>query len=156
MGRLVYVREVRHFPFGFHSPQRNTPSLHSLFLHFLHASRLRVPSTMYDYTHTMWYQDREAEPRFSNPTPRGGGFAGGYGGGGGGAAFQGGYGGGMQQGGGGGGGRQLYVSNLPYTVGWQDLKDLFRQASKWYTESYFDFSDPNSNLTSHGRQHHPR
>lgn len=71
-------------------------------------------------------QDREAEPRFSNPTPRGGGFAGGYGGGG----YGGGYGGSMQQGGGGAGGRQLYVSNLPYTVGWQDLKDLFRQASK--------------------------
>jgi RNA recognition motif-containing protein len=28
------------------------------------------------------------------------------------------------------GSRQIYVSNLPYTVGWQDLKDLFRQAAQ--------------------------
>lgn len=28
------------------------------------------------------------------------------------------------------GGRQIYVSNLPYTIGWQDLKDLFRQAAQ--------------------------
>ncbi|RYC62114.1 hypothetical protein CHU98_g4085, partial [Xylaria longipes] len=39
------------------------------------------------------------------------------------------YGGGMG-GGMGGGNRQLYISNLPYTVGWQDLKDLFRQAAR--------------------------
>ncbi|KAI1760000.1 RNA-binding domain-containing protein [Hypoxylon sp. FL1150] len=52
---------------------------------------------------------------------------GGYSGGGGGG---GGYGGGMQGGGSGGGNRQIYVSNLPYTVGWQDLKDLFRQAAR--------------------------
>jgi RNA recognition motif-containing protein len=65
-------------------------------------------------------EDREPEPRFSGGPSRGdfggpgrGGF--GYGGGGGGA---------------GGGGRQLYVSNLPFNVGWQDLKDLFRQAGK--------------------------
>ncbi|KAK5168764.1 g-strand binding protein [Saxophila tyrrhenica] len=69
-------------------------------------------------------EDRETEPRFQSGPPRGGGFDGGYGGRGG---FRGGYGGGMG-GGMGGGGRQIYVSNLPYTVGWQDLKDLFRQA----------------------------
>lgn len=72
-------------------------------------------------------EDREAEPRFGPPTAaRGGGFMGAQGGGG-----YGGYNAGMQGGGGGGGGgggRQIYVSNLPYTVGWQDLKDLFRQA----------------------------
>jgi hypothetical protein len=57
----------------------------------------------------MAYKDREAEPRFSNPTTRGG-FQGGYGAG---YGAGGGYG-GMQQGGGGGGaaGRQLYVSNV--------------------------------------------
>ncbi|OJJ02537.1 hypothetical protein ASPVEDRAFT_133475 [Aspergillus versicolor CBS 583.65] len=66
-------------------------------------------------------EDREPEPRFSGGPSRGdfggpgrGGF--GYGGGGGGGA--------------GGGGRQLYVSNLPFNVGWQDLKDLFRQAAQ--------------------------
>jgi len=75
----------------------------------------------------MAYKDREAEPRFSNPTPRGG-YSGGYGGGGGGGGSGGGgggygagggYGGGsMPQAGGGGGagagaaGRQLYVSNV--------------------------------------------
>ncbi|KAL3461404.1 hypothetical protein BJX64DRAFT_277885 [Aspergillus heterothallicus] len=67
-------------------------------------------------------EDREPEPRFSGGPARGdfgggpgrGGF--GYGGGGG--------------GGGGAGGRQLYVSNLPFNVGWQDLKDLFRQAAQ--------------------------
>ncbi|KAK8236761.1 hypothetical protein HDK77DRAFT_378671 [Phyllosticta capitalensis] len=52
-------------------------------------------------------EDREAEPRFTAPPSVG---RGGYGG--------------MR-----GGGRQLYVSNLPYNVGWQDLKDLFRQAA---------------------------
>ncbi|KAL1864930.1 g-strand binding protein [Paecilomyces lecythidis] len=69
-------------------------------------------------------EDREAEPRFTGPPGRGdfggpgrGGF-GGFGGG-----------------GGGGGGRQIYVSNvfllqLPFNVGWQDLKDLFRQAAQ--------------------------
>ncbi|KAI1428912.1 hypothetical protein F5Y12DRAFT_710463 [Xylaria sp. FL1777] len=71
-------------------------------------------------------EDREAEPRFIGATGGrggfGGGMQGGYGGGGGG------YGGGM--GGGMGGNRQLYIANLPYTVGWQDLKDLFRQAAR--------------------------
>lgn len=70
-------------------------------------------------------EDREAEPRFNAGAPAGGrggfggpmgGFAGGHGG----------YGGAM----GGGNDRQLYISNLPYTVGWQDLKDLFRQAAR--------------------------
>ncbi|KAI9654362.1 MAG: hypothetical protein M1821_006678 [Bathelium mastoideum] len=69
-------------------------------------------------------EDREAEPRFTGAPGRGGFEAGASRGGG----FGGGsYGGGG--GGGGGGGRQIYVSNLPYTVGWQDLKDLFRQAA---------------------------
>ncbi|KAF2174142.1 hypothetical protein M409DRAFT_16411 [Zasmidium cellare ATCC 36951] len=81
-------------------------------------------------------EDRETEPRFSGssaPT-RGGagggpGFGGGYGGGRGGYGG-GGYGGGMGGGppGGAGGARQIFVSNLPFQVGWQDLKDLFRQA----------------------------
>lgn len=46
--------------------------------------------------------------------------------------FVGGYGpaGGVGGGGGGGGGRQIYIANLPYNVGWQDLKDLFRQAAR--------------------------
>ncbi|KAL2811125.1 hypothetical protein BJX63DRAFT_422608 [Aspergillus granulosus] len=65
-------------------------------------------------------EDREPEPRFSGGPTRGD-FGGGPGRGG----F--GYGGG---GGGGAGGRQLYVSNLPFNVGWQDLKDLFRQAAQ--------------------------
>lgn len=39
------------------------------------------------------------------------------------------YGGGGSGGSGGGNpGNQLYVGNLPYQAGWQDLKDLFRQA----------------------------
>ncbi|GAA5903696.1 hypothetical protein JCM6882_003389 [Rhodosporidiobolus microsporus] len=50
-----------------------------------------------------------------------GGFGGGFGGRGG---FGGGFGGGHQV----GSGRHLYVQGLPYTVGWQDLKDLFRAA----------------------------
>ncbi|KAI5776834.1 hypothetical protein EDC01DRAFT_761515 [Geopyxis carbonaria] len=71
-------------------------------------------------------EDREAEPRFNGqPSARGP-----YGGGSGGPGF--GYGGnapgGAAPGGIGASGRQIYVSNLPYTVGWQDLKDLFRQA----------------------------
>ncbi|PMD67191.1 RNA-binding domain-containing protein [Hyaloscypha bicolor E] len=72
-------------------------------------------------------EDREAEPRFTGP-PAGG--RGGYEGGAGRGGFAGGFGGGMGAGGGAGGGRQIYVSNLPYTVGWQDLKDLFRQAAR--------------------------
>jgi len=65
-------------------------------------------------------EDREAEPRFGTAPgvrpsfggPPGGGFGGpGFGGA-----------------GAGGGARQIYVSNLPFNVGWQDLKDLFRQA----------------------------
>jgi len=74
-------------------------------------------------------EDREAEPRFTG-TPAGGrgGYEGPPGRGGG---FGGGFGGGMSAGGGAAGaGRQIYVSNLPYTVGWQDLKDLFRQAAR--------------------------
>ncbi|KAK7414128.1 g-strand binding protein [Neonectria punicea] len=70
-------------------------------------------------------EDREAEPRFIGATGgnRGGGFAGGMPGAGG---FNPGYGGGPP----GGGGRQIYIANLPFNVGWQDLKDLFRQAAR--------------------------
>ncbi|WPH00186.1 RNA-binding domain-containing protein [Acrodontium crateriforme] len=70
-------------------------------------------------------EDRETEPRFSSGAPARGGFDGGFGG------ARGGYGGGMGYGGGAMGGpqkHQIFVSNLPYQVGWQDLKDLFRQA----------------------------
>ncbi|KAJ5440828.1 Nucleotide-binding alpha-beta plait [Penicillium cf. griseofulvum] len=66
-------------------------------------------------------EDRESEPRFVGGPPRGdfgpgarGGFGGGFGG----------------PPGAGGGGRQIYVSNLPFNVGWQDLKDLFRSAAQ--------------------------
>ena len=99
-------------------------------------------------------QDREAEPRFTAGAPGGG--RGGYEGGGGSrGGFSGGYGGpGGYGGSGGSGGRQIFVNNvcslvycrlwrqgadyskqLPYTVGWQDLKDLFRQAGK-YNDSF--------------------
>jgi len=61
-------------------------------------------------------EDREAEPRFSNPGASRGGFDGGMGG-------RGGYGGGPAMGGyggppGGGGGRQVYVANVcvPWTM----------------------------------------
>ncbi|KAL2194565.1 hypothetical protein P885DRAFT_42978 [Corynascus similis CBS 632.67] len=67
-------------------------------------------------------EDREAEPRFGPP---GGVARGGYAGGMGGP-----YGGGFNPSMAGGGGRQIYVSNLPFNVGWQDLKDLFRQAAR--------------------------
>ncbi|GAA5861087.1 hypothetical protein JCM8547_008030 [Rhodosporidiobolus lusitaniae] len=51
-----------------------------------------------------------------------GGFAGGFGGRGG---FGGGFGGHQV-----GSGRHLFIQGLPYTVGWQDLKDLFRAAGQ--------------------------
>jgi hypothetical protein len=72
-------------------------------------------------------EDREAEPRFIGS---GGGNRGGFSGGmpGGGGGFNPGYGGGPP--GGGASGRQIYVANLPYNIGWQDLKDLFRQAAR--------------------------
>ncbi|RFU72280.1 rnp domain [Trichoderma arundinaceum] len=75
-------------------------------------------------------EDREAEPRFigATGTSSRGGYGGGMPGG-----FNPGYAGGPPGGGGGGGGgggRQIYVANLPYNVGWQDLKDLFRQAAR--------------------------
>ncbi|KAK5952925.1 g-strand binding protein [Knufia fluminis] len=73
-------------------------------------------------------EDRETEPRFTGPPTRGdfgGGMRGGFQAGGGGGGY------GNQMGGGaGGGGRQLYISNLPFNVGWQDLKDLFRGAAQ--------------------------
>ncbi|TNY23469.1 hypothetical protein DMC30DRAFT_414157 [Rhodotorula diobovata] len=53
-----------------------------------------------------------------------GGFGGGFGGRGGFGGAAAGFGGPV----GGGSGRHLYVQGLPYTVGWQDLKDLFRAA----------------------------
>jgi RNA recognition motif-containing protein len=58
-------------------------------------------------------EDREAEPRFSNPAPARGGFEGppSMRGGGGPGFQQGGFGGGAP-GGGGGGGRQVYVANV--------------------------------------------
>ncbi|KAI1942177.1 g-strand binding protein [Ophidiomyces ophidiicola] len=59
-------------------------------------------------------EDREAEPRFTGPPSRDAAGAGRGG-------FGGGHGGSM-------GSRQIYVANLPFNVGWQDLKDLFRQA----------------------------
>ncbi|KAF4768174.1 hypothetical protein HAV15_002377 [Penicillium sp. str.  len=76
-------------------------------------------------------------PRTVNPSPaslvvppRGdfgpgarGGFGGGFGG---------------HPGGAGGGGRQIYVSNLPFNVGWQDLKDLFRSAGKYRSKTTLD------------------
>ncbi|KAE8249003.1 hypothetical protein A4X13_0g5382 [Tilletia indica] len=97
-------------------------------------------------------EDREDEARYgSNPAPArppagayggggggrgfgaGGGGGGGRGGFGGGGGGRGGYGGGAPAPGMGAyvhaqGGSQLYVGNLPYSVGWQDLKDLFRSA----------------------------
>ena len=82
MGRLVYVREV-----SCNSPHRQN-----------HAdARL---------------QDRETEPRFTNPAPARGGYDGGYGGRGG---YGGGYGGGPMGGGigmQGRGGNQIFVSNV--------------------------------------------
>ncbi|KAG6123979.1 hypothetical protein E4U12_000359 [Claviceps purpurea] len=76
-------------------------------------------------------KDREAEPRFTGATSGNrGGFSGGIPGG-----FnnnnnnnnnnQGGYGAAASA-----GGRQIYVANLPFNAGWQDLKDLFRQAAR--------------------------
>ncbi|KAJ5268295.1 hypothetical protein N7524_005754 [Penicillium chrysogenum] len=65
-------------------------------------------------------EDRESEPRFVGGPPRGDfgpGARGGFGGGFGGPP-------------GAGGVRQIYVSNLPFNVGWQDLKDLFRSAAQ--------------------------
>ncbi|KAL8703892.1 MAG: hypothetical protein Q9201_002943 [Fulgogasparrea decipioides] len=65
-------------------------------------------------------EDREAEPRFTGPPPARGLYDAG--------PPRGGYGGGYGGPPSGGGGRQIFVNNLPYNVGWQDLKDLFRQA----------------------------
>ncbi|KAI4245771.1 MAG: hypothetical protein L6R40_002299 [Gallowayella cf. fulva] len=70
-------------------------------------------------------EDREAEPRFTGPPPARGGYDAG--------PPRGGYGSSFGSGGGppsGGGGRQIFVNNLPYNVGWQDLKDLFRQSAQ--------------------------
>uniref|UniRef100_A0A093UVE3 Putative RNA-binding protein n=1 Tax=Talaromyces marneffei PM1 TaxID=1077442 RepID=A0A093UVE3_TALMA len=57
-------------------------------------------------------EDREAEPRFAGQQRDAGAGRGGPGGAGGAA------------------GRQIYITNLPFNVGWQDLKDLFRQAAQ--------------------------
>lgn len=74
-------------------------------------------------------EDREAEPRFTGPPTSGRGV---HDGGQGRGGFGGGFGGAMggPMGGSAGSCRQIYVSNLPYAVGWQDLKDLFRQAAR--------------------------
>ncbi|BGP15831.1 hypothetical protein JCM10213_005685 [Rhodosporidiobolus nylandii] len=79
-------------------------------------------------------EDREEDARYGSAAVAGragymgpgafagrGGFMGGFGGRGG---FGGGFGGGHQV----GSGRHLFIQGLPYTVGWQDLKDLFRAA----------------------------
>lgn len=105
----------------------------------------------------LFSQDREQEARYGVPASAGrGGFAGGYGpprggfggprggfgGGYGRGGFAGGYGGGYGYGAGGFGGHpgaggghaaaapgcQLYIGNLPFQAGWQELKDLFRTA----------------------------
>ncbi|KAF2640069.1 RNA-binding domain-containing protein [Massarina eburnea CBS 473.64] len=73
-------------------------------------------------------EDREAEPRFSNPSSSRGGHNMGAGPPYGGPPFGGGPG-PNNFAGPPGGSRQVYVANLPYNVGWQDLKDLFRQAA---------------------------
>ncbi|OLL22485.1 putative RNA-binding protein [Neolecta irregularis DAH-3] len=71
-------------------------------------------------------EDREQEPRFNNSSSGGagyqprGGFRGGY------SAGRGGYDSYSSGSHGYGGGTQLFINHLPYTVGWQDLKDLFR------------------------------
>ncbi|KAK0549462.1 g-strand binding protein [Tilletia horrida] len=85
-------------------------------------------------------EDREDEARYGTaPPPVRGAPAAGYGGRGGYAGGRGGYA-GSSYGGRGApapgmgayahaqGGSQLYVGNLPFSVGWQDLKDLFRSA----------------------------
>ncbi|KAI4135824.1 MAG: hypothetical protein LQ347_000327 [Umbilicaria vellea] len=68
-------------------------------------------------------EDREAEPRFTGPPAARGGYEGAPGRGG--FAGAAGYSGAPA-----GGARQIFINNLPYTVGWQDLKDLFRQAAQ--------------------------
>lgn len=74
-------------------------------------------------------QDREAEPRFTQPAPRGGfdgGFRGGRGGFGGGYGGGGGFGGGMQgMNGGDGGGRQIYISNVCYPLHQARVQDPY-------------------------------
>lgn len=70
-------------------------------------------------------EDREAEPRFIGATANRGGF---QGGGGHGAMNPAAF--GSPPGNYNTGSRQIFVANLPYTVGWQDLKDLFRQAAR--------------------------
>ncbi|PHH78141.1 hypothetical protein CDD82_3193 [Ophiocordyceps australis] len=66
-------------------------------------------------------EDREAEPRFIGSS---GGNRGGFGNSM--TGFNHAYSGTATS----AGGRQVYVANLPYNVGWQDLKDLFRQATR--------------------------
>lgn len=81
-------------------------------------------------------EDREQEPRFAGAPARGsyrGASHGGSSSYGGGHGSSGGYGAGGHHGGSYGGSQvvnspQLFIQNLPYTAGWQDLKDLFRTA----------------------------
>ncbi|KAL8649738.1 MAG: hypothetical protein Q9210_004220 [Variospora velana] len=68
-------------------------------------------------------EDREAEPRFTGPPSASSGYHGG-------PPSRAGYSGFTGGPPSGGGGRQVFVNNLPYNVGWQDLKDLFRQAAQ--------------------------
>lgn len=61
-------------------------------------------------------EDREQEPRFGGPPPGVPRSYGGYPGDTRGSSYN------------SSNGRQLFVQNLPYNVGWQDIKDLFRSA----------------------------
>ncbi|KAG0144833.1 hypothetical protein CROQUDRAFT_672156 [Cronartium quercuum f. sp. fusiforme G11] len=73
-------------------------------------------------------EDREEEARYGALAVSGAGFAarGGFGGGGGGrGGYVGGYGGGPPSS---QACKQLAISGLPFNVGWQDLKDMFRSA----------------------------
>ncbi|CAG79520.2 hypothetical protein B0I72DRAFT_132452 [Yarrowia lipolytica] len=69
-------------------------------------------------------EDRESEPKFSQPNLGPPGARDG------GRSERGGDFGGSRQSGGGAPGTQLFVGNLPYSTGWQDLKDLFREAGQ--------------------------
>jgi hypothetical protein len=81
-------------------------------------------------------EDREAEPRFSNPTTTRGGFEGGAGGmRGGGGGFQPGFGGPPGGAPGGGGGRQVYVANVcaPFSSPLILKKQLLTVAPSFHT-----------------------
>ncbi|CAG8464705.1 8445_t:CDS:10 [Paraglomus occultum] len=71
-------------------------------------------------------EDRESEAKFGTGLPNRAPDRSGGGGGGGNNNVP--SGGNNPGGGGGNAGRQIFVGNLPYSVGWQELKDLFRNA----------------------------